>query len=258
MFNTLIQRVQQGLQKLPALLENWAGAWDSVSISFGHNSRIPRPVLALGGMALLGLLMLWNAKLVLAVVVGLGTMAAAYWLPRRDWSPAIAALARPRFSGSQRLLLLCVGSGGVAMVGTYMGASIWEHFQDGWLVACLFFQGLAIFGLLGLWLGSERGRSLNPATSPAISLDAALMALAQPEPLQRLLAVRQLHRLGQQQHFSPQEQRTVHQALQLLLLQEPEAAVREAALRSLAPSLMAPNPMTSQTSPTPGAIPNER
>lgn len=233
-------------------LQGWAAAqglrWVWPGEALGPIALGP---IALGSIALAGLigLLWWDGKLLLAIVAGLGAMALVYSLQRWDW-PGLWERFQPLLlsaqTAPQRLLLRCVASGSLAMVGTYMGASIWQRSHDGWLLACLLLQGLGLLGLLGWsWFqGTGRLRrhllAESSQTYAGLGFDEALAALAKAQPLGRLLAVHQLQRLSQQRRLSSEQERTASQALQLLLLQEPQAAVREAALRSLAPRLMAP------------------
>ncbi|NJN30975.1 MAG: hypothetical protein HC824_11510 [Synechococcales cyanobacterium RM1_1_8] len=182
-------------------------------------------------------LLMWNWKLLLALVSGLAAMALIYGLQglqERDWQPLLTGLGQ-WLRGPQRLLLLCVPSGSLAMLGTYMSASIWETSHDGWLVASIVIQGLGLgLGLVLLsWQVVRREGDRHHH-----QLDQALQALAAPNPLTRLVAVRQLSRLLARPSLSPDQSRLISQSLQLLLSQEPEAVVREAALRGLEPRLM--------------------
>jgi hypothetical protein len=179
-------------------------------------------------------LLVWNWKLLLALAVGVAAMALVSSLQTRDWQPLVAGL-RHWLTGPHRLLLLSVPCGGLAMLGTYMGASVWDDSHSVWLVACLLFQGLGLMaglGLLSTQVFQQQGDRADH------QLDETLAELTHPNPLSRLLAVRQLNRLLDRHRLNPEQIRIATQALQLLLLQESEAIVREATLRSLEPSAM--------------------
>ncbi len=191
-------------------------------------------------------LLIWNWKLLLALAIGLATMALIYSLQTRDLQPWIAGL-RHWLNGPHRLLLLCVPCGSIAMLGTYLGANLWDDSHNAWLVSCILLQGLGM--ILGLALLSTQ--VLNRESDRFDNnLDNALADLTAPNPLSRLVAVRQLNRLLDQRILSPEQTRIATQALQILLSQETESLVREATLRSLDPGLMAPefSPSENQNS----------
>ncbi len=181
-------------------------------------------------------LLIWNWQLLIALAVGLAAMALIYQLQTRDLQPWIAGL-RHWLNGPHRLLLLCVPCGSIAMLGTYLGANLWDDTHNTWLVSCILLQGLGMMAGLALLslqtVNQQSDRSDN-------HLDDALAELTHPNPLNRLIAVRQLNRLSDRNLLTPEQTRIANQALQLLLTQEPETLVREATLHSLEPGLMAP------------------
>ena len=187
----------------------------------------------LAASAALGGLVLWNWKLMLALGVGVGAMVLVHTLQRLDWQQWLDKL-RPWFTGPQKLLLLSVGTGSFAMLGTYMAASIWESDHSPWLASSLLLQGTGMMltlALLTLQLSRSEGDRLH------LSFDQTLDNLAHAEPLKRLLAVRQLQQLRSSGQLTDEQQHIAEQGLQLLLVQEREAPVREALLRSLKPQL---------------------
>jgi hypothetical protein len=197
-------------------------------------------ILLLPAMALL----VWNWKLLLTLAVGFAAMALVSSLQTRDWQPLIAGL-RHWLTGPHRLLLVSVPCGGLAMLSTYMAVSVWDDSHSVWLVACLLLQGLgqlAGLGLLSRQLLQQQGDRANH------QLDQTLAELTHPNPLSRLLAVRQLNRLLERRTLTPEQAHLATQALQLLLLQEREAIVREATLRSLSPSSLRPEFSPPETS----------
>ena len=236
----LSPRLQANLQRIPATLESWFEAvglenWfapsqklQGIAIPGGRRSR-QGLLLILPALALL----FWNWKMLLALAVGMVAMALVYGVQTRDLQPWIAGL-RHWLNGPHRLLLLCVPCGSLAMLGTYMGASVWDYSHNGWLVSCIVLQGLGMMlglALLSVQFLNDQGDRFDN------TLDDALAELTHPNPLSRLVAVRQLNRLLDRNVLSPEQARITTQALQLLLNQEPEALVREATLRSLEPSL---------------------
>ncbi len=185
-------------------------------------------VVALGG------LVAWNCKLMLALGVGTGVMGLVYLLQKQNWQAWIDHLRR-WCAGPQRLLLLSVASGGLAMLGTYMTVSIWEDAHSLWLASSLILLGGGMLALLLVLTTLVMGREGDRFE---VDFEQVLDKLAHPEPLKRLLAVRQLQRLIDQHLLESDQQRLAEQAFQLLLHQETEPAVREALLHSLQPRLI--------------------
>lgn len=230
---------QASLQRIPPIVESWFGA---IGLAHWLESSQKRLGLSIPGRrSRQGLLLIlpalallfWNWKMLLALAVGMAAMALVYAVQTRDLQPWIAGL-RHWLNGPHRLLLLCVPCGSLAMLGTYMGASVWDDSHNAWLVGCIVLQGLGMMLCLALFstqfLNEQGDRFDN-------TLDDVLAELTHPNPLSRLVAVRQLNRLLDRNVLSPEQTRITTQALQVLLAQEPEALVREATLRSLEPSL---------------------
>jgi len=232
------RQVQKALADWMAAISRQA----SVRLNLSRPRPTPIPIqsrragqwllLAIAAIALL----LWDWKLLVAFTTGLVATALIWTLQTRNLNPWIAGL-RHWLNGPHRLLFLSVPCGGITMLGTYMATSIWDSSHNAWLVSCILLQGFGmILGLTLLsiqFLEQQSDRFNN-------RFDDALAELTHPNPLSRLVAVRQLNRLTAQNLLSPEQARIANQALQLLLLQEPEKLVREATLRSLEPSLVQP------------------
>ncbi len=177
--------------------------------------------IAIGSLALLA----WNWPLALALAAGVAMMALVYLLQNWDWQPWIRSL-QPWFAGANRLVLVAVALGGLAMVGTYVTTEIWLE-AGGWVAIALGLQGLVLLLLL-LIQGLGLGR-----TAPTDRLEQSLLDLTHADPLHRLLALGQLSR---RVPSLPEAQRQeIHQALQLLLAQEQEPIVRDRILGLLDP-----------------------
>jgi hypothetical protein len=174
-------------------------------------------------------LFLWQWKLVLALTVGAVAMVLVYRWERQDWQGWAMGLRR-WFSGPQRLLVLSVGSGGVAALGTYLTASVWVDEGNPWMASEFLLQGLGTLAVLLLlvmqWL-NHQGESFETR------LESAVQALSDPDPLKRLLGIRQIDRFILKKNLDAAQLKLVTGALQILVKQEPEAAVRNAALDSL-------------------------
>jgi hypothetical protein len=103
----------------------------------------------------------------------------------------------------------------------------------GWVAIALGLQGLVLLVLL-LIQGLGLGR-----TEPIDRLEQSLLDLTHADPLHRLLALGQL---GRRWPGLPEPQRQeLHQALQLLLVQEQEPIVRDRILGLLEPLVLEPN-----------------
>lgn len=214
----------------------WAGLLDRLpAIRLGIRQRMPGRA-ALGPLAIaIGVLtlLLWNWPLALALAAGVGTMALVYlaqdwgW-QHWDWQDWARSL-QPWFAGANRLVLLAVALGAVAMVGTYVMTTLWLE-AGAWVAIAIGLQGVLLL-LLVLGLGIGRTESMD-------RLDQTLLDLTHSDALNRLLAVRQLGRCWPR--LDERQRQDIHQALQLLLAQEPEPIVREGILNVLEPLLLNP------------------
>ncbi|UZQ55884.1 hypothetical protein OOK60_07415 [Trichothermofontia sichuanensis B231] len=180
----------------------------------------------LGGTLAVGM-MLWDWQLSLSTSVGVGTMLALYMAQSRQWQAYWHSLQRC-VRGINRRLLLAVGGGGVATLSTFLAIAVWREAEHPWTAASLILQGLVMVLTCGLVVWHI---GLRPEATIAASLEQDLVALTQADPLQRLISVRRLGR--QLPHLEAPQQREVRDCLQLLLTQEPESLVREAALETL-------------------------
>lgn len=210
----------------------------------------------LGGTLAVGMV-LWDWQLSLSTSVGVGTMLALYMAQSRQWQTHWHTLKR-FLRGINRRLLLAVGGGGVATLSTFLAIAVWQEADHPWTAASLILQGLVMVLTCGLVIWHI---GFRPEATIVASLEQDLVALTQADPLQRLITVRRLGR--QLPHLEASQQREVCDCLQLLLSQEPESLVREAALetlQSLAPArsdlalgtpLDLPAPRRPRTPPAP-------
>jgi hypothetical protein len=190
--------------------------------------------IAIGSLALLA----WNWPLALALGAGVAMMALVYLSQNWDWQPWVRSL-QPWIAGANRLVLVAVALGGLAMVGTYVMTAIWLE-AGGWVAIALGLQGLVLL-LLVLIQGLGLGR-----TEPIDRLEQSLLDLTHADPLHRLLALGQLSRRWSS--LSDPQRHDIHQALQLLLVQEQEPIVRDRILGLLEPLVLDPgsNPRSLQ------------
>ncbi|MBE9114849.1 ATP synthase subunit I [Lusitaniella coriacea LEGE 07157] len=173
--------------------------------------------------------LVWNWKLLLATTVGIGAMWGVYQLQGQNWH-AYQVNLQKFFSSTHRQFTLAVSSGGIAALLTYMAASIWANVENRWLAVGAILQGLGTLLTLALlsW------RAIDSQThSNEDKYDRLLADLTQPDPLKRLIAVRQLTRLAAKESFNTPHRAQVVQYFHLLLGQESEAIVRDAVLEGL-------------------------
>ncbi len=171
-------------------------------------------------------MILWNWKLVLATVAGVGLMVLVYLM--QGWNWQVYWYHWRRFlTGSNRQLGIAVGSGGIGALSTYIAASIWADSENRWLATSTILQGFGtlIIILLLLWhIFTIR------ANRDEYQFEELLQDLTAQEPLKRLIAVRQLTHLVNNSGLSRHE---LLEYFRLMLSQEQEPVVREAVLHSL-------------------------
>lgn len=172
---------------------------------------------------------LWNWKLLLALLAGVGVMLSAYSMQKWDWRLRWLELQK-LFNGTNRQLVIAVGSGGLATVSTYMAAAIMADSPSPWLAAGAIAQGLGtlLTIILLVWqlVKTYAGKEEN-------DFEQLFLNLTEKDPLKRLVTLRRLTKIIKAQQISPELQRDITQCLQLLLTREEQPIVREAAFESL-------------------------
>lgn len=137
---------------------------------------------------------------------------------------------RSFLNSPNRRLVLAVGSGGIATLSTYTASAIWVDSTSPWIAAGAIAQGLGTLLTLILLVW----QILNLHTSREENqLDCLMLNLTAAEPLQRLIAVRQLTKLITRNRVDATVQQDVSQCLRLLLSREEEEVIRQAAFESL-------------------------
>ena len=174
-------------------------------------------------------MLFWNWRLLLATGLGVLTMRLVYLAQEKGWQHYILTLHR-FLNGPHRQLTLAVGSGGVATLFVYIAASVWLDSDSAWLAAWSIFQGGGILAILSLLLWSLLRHQANRHEA---QLDRQFDALTDPDPLKRLIAVRQIAGLLANHHFDRSHWATVTSSFRLMLDREPEALVQEAVLDGL-------------------------
>lgn len=191
--------------------------------------RFSEPGGLLGFLTIVVAMLLWNWKLLLALLVGIGIMSLVYSMQKWDWQPRWAEIRRFLNSPNCRLAL-AVGSGGIATFSTYLAAAIWVNSDSPWIATGAIVQGLGTLLTLVLLVWQIVSFYGNREED---NFDRLLQNLTEPDSLKRLIAVRQLTKIARRRQINSPMQQEVAQCLRLLLSQEEETVIREAAFESL-------------------------
>lgn len=191
--------------------------------------RFSEPGGVLGFLSIVVAMLLWNWKLLLALLIGVGVMVFVYSMQEWNWQLRWLEI-RKFLNGSNRRLALAVGSGGLATVSTYMAAAIWVDSHSPWIAAGAIVQGVGT--LVTLFLLVWQIVSLYGSREED-QLDQLLVNLTEKDPLKRLIALRQLTKFIARKQVDASAQQGVVECLQFLLRREEETAIREAAFESL-------------------------
>jgi hypothetical protein len=195
-------------------------------------------------------LLYWNGRLVLSTGAGIGAMLGFYLLQDMGWRATVAEAQnwlQDSLKGvNQRFVLAALCGGGVTF-STYLASSIWLESDSPWTATGLILQGAATLGTLGWLLGRPQMTPDFAAPPPTSSFALLLADLTDPDPLKRLIAVRQIP--GLVTTNSPQWDHVV-EYFQVLLSREGDEMVRSATLQSLQ-QLGAPPPLSLAATQTP-------
>jgi hypothetical protein len=196
----------------------------------------------LGFLTIIIAMLLWNWKLLLALLIGIGVMVLVYSMQEWDWQLRWSKI-RKFLNSSNRRLVLAVISGGIATVSTYMAAAIWADSHSHWIAAGAIAQGVGTLLTLILLVW----QIVNFSENREDHLDRLLMNLTEKDPLKRLIALGQLSKFISRKRVDSSVQQDIVQCLQLLLSREEEVVVREAAFKSLqaCDRLQVPPPKTA-------------
>lgn len=187
-----------------------------------------RPLIAcFGGSLAVSIMWDWDWQLVLATGLGIGGMSLVYLLPQQQWRWQQWRLLLQGLSGK---MLLAAGVGGTTAVSTYVMTAIWAESNNRWLAIASIFQSLGTAGILGLvsWqlAIAHQSRQSN-------SYEQWLIDLTASEPLKRLMAVRQLSQLKEQQALNEAQFQQLLEYFSLMLTQENEPTIRQALFEDL-------------------------
>ncbi len=192
-----------------------------------------------GPLAVLTLLAVWgwlNSQLLAATGLGIGTMMLVYRAESWNWQQLRSNLKQFWHSPSRRLVL-AVGSGSIATLGTYMSFAIWADSESHWIALSAILQNFGTIAIIALLVRQVLSHS---ASKDEAVLDQILADLTDVNPVKRLIAVRQMTDLVKSPGFWKQSSLKSSIALshtaecfRLMLSQEPEALVRNALLEGL-------------------------
>jgi hypothetical protein len=187
------------------------------------------PGVLLGLLTIIVAMLLWSWQLLLAVIVGIGSMVFTYSVQKWNWQLRWLEI-RKLMSSTNSRLAYSVASGGIATVITYMASAIWVDAPSHWLAAGAIIQGMATLLTLILLVWQIFSFQGNQQEN---HLDQLLNNLTEKDSLKRLLSMRQLNKLISRQRVDTVVQKDIMECLQLLLSQEKELIIREAALDCL-------------------------
>ncbi len=154
----------------------------------------------------------WTSDWPLVVATGVGVVSFKFIYPlleqsaagqRQDWQKWL--------EGPQRQLAVAGGTGGLAVMVTYLLAKVWLEADAPWFATTLVLQGLVGCALLALLVRHHTRSPRFPTALPSsvsapypCVLEAALHDLTHGNPLHKRLALRQIRQLIQQSPLSPQ------------------------------------------------------
>ncbi|MDD1415149.1 armadillo-type fold-containing protein [Dolichospermum sp. ST_con] len=193
------------------------------------SKHFSEPGVLLGLLTVIVAMLIWSWQLLLALVVGIGIMVITYSMQKWNWQLRWLEIRKLMSSTNSRLAYSIV-SGGIATVITYMASAIWVDAPSHWLAAGAIVQGMGtlLTLILLVWqICSFQGNREEDY------LDQLLNNLTEKDSLKRLISMRQLNKLITRGRVDTATQQDIMECLQLLLSQEKEVMIREAALDCL-------------------------
>jgi len=187
-----------------------------------------------GGLAAVGggLLVLWNAPLVISTGAGMGTMVLMYLLQDEEWRrklPDVNEQVKTQMESWNRPFVWSAVAGGSAAFMTYLALSAWLETDSHWLATGILVQGIMTAGVLGLGvrqaIGGSKARSFDPK-GRTVELASWVQMLSHVDATARLLAVREMTEIALGESLV--EKKQVLEYFQLFLDQESEEMVRDA------------------------------
>ena len=180
-------------------------------------------------VAIIALLWCLNWKLFLATAVGISLMSLCYLVQNPHWQ-RYCKKWQSYLVGSNRQLILAVGSGAVGSFCTYLAASVWTDAENQWLATGSILQGLVSLSTLSALLWSMRQKKGNTVEA---KLNSLLADLSDREPLKRLVAIRQLTRMLVTNSLSSEHYSQSIEYFYLMLSEPQLPVIKNALLESL-------------------------
>ncbi len=225
-----VAQASSSWQQLINQLPKWVLTDLRIGVTRQQNlQRYQGPGGLLGFVTIVLAMLLWNWKLLLASAVGIGMMVMVYSMYRWDWQKNWYEV-RQFFRTPHSRLTIAVASGGISCVITYMAAAVWVDSSSHWIAASAILQALGT--LLALILLVWQFTNFYGIREENY-VDKLLANLTAKDSVKRLLAVRQLTKLRWHKRLDTELQQHVADCLQLLLSQEEETIIYQAALEAL-------------------------
>ena len=175
------------------------------------------------------LLWLLNWKLFLATVAGISSMCGCYLWQNPYWQRYCKQWQK-FLVGSNRQLMLAVGSGGTGAFFVYLAASIWADAGDRWLATGAILQGCTSLITLSVLLWSLGQRKSNNAEA---KFDRLVDDLSHSNSLKRLVAIRKLTSLLRSNSLGSSQYAQSLEYFYLMLSEPQLPAVKNALLESI-------------------------
>jgi hypothetical protein len=186
-------------------------------------------------------LLIWNWQLVLALVIGAGVLVSVYLAQQGQWQ--IPKIQWQQWTGANRSLTLAIATGTIATLSTYITTHIWLEADQSWLAIGIILQGCGTLSILLFLTWQTLNRQTEKPEqvkhdrlddfSTSDRTQILLAQLTDPDPLKRLLAVRQVTHLFKTDVPLPLTAPHLTDCFRLMLNRETDATVCSALLESL-------------------------
>ncbi len=201
------------------------GAW------WGEEGKDPivAQFLSVGAPVLcIGLLIAWNGRLALSLLMGGGVMLVAQlWQSHQD--SGRRTQVQRWLSILQNPVVLAVSSGVGVTLLTYLATSVWMESAQHWLALELLIQGVMIMAVLSLMIGN---RVQMQRFQRQTTLEQALSDIASTSSLKRLAGLYQIRSLLKN-GSDVEDRQLITSYLKIALEQETELAVRNAFIETV-------------------------
>lgn len=178
-------------------------------------------------------LVLWNWQLSAAIAIGILVLVLVYLGQQGEFN-RLTGMWQRLGHPSNRSLTVAVTAGGTATLSTYLAVSVWQEAGSSWMLAGLIVQAFMTLAILLLLVWQRFNADWGEPDRLERQVDCWLTELADPDPLKRLIAVRQLTRAIAQPSRSPAAVAgDIADYFRLMLNRETEPIVCRALLESL-------------------------